>query len=861
MPKRTNSYKVYPWTGGLNSSVDPGAIPTQDLVQADNIIFSTNGFRVKRQGFTYHDDLVIPATTKRESSGTTRKITFASAVSETSPANEILSVGESVTISGMGDNDYNGVFTITAISTTDIANDTIEFTGTSAKTESSTADTGGTVTRTYEIDLFMDYWYNNNGVKEHKMVTVTRQPRIFVYDTGGNRTILTAGGGAAQVTDVTMPSAANINSGDAFILYSTDDTTTYYFWMNKDGGGGDPAIVGMTGVEVTVSTGDTANETAEALLDALAGREKYKLTCAASSAMTTGQYFTINSATDATEYYVWFNVNSGGGDPAPASKTGIEVAVGASDTADQVATALAAALDANSDFTATANSDVVTVTNAAAGATTDAANVDVASPFAVTKTVEGRAAITDFTGARTDDVVTFTNASNGYTTPGFNFTMDSVNGFDLEVTTTGKSAAPNLTDADVRATAEVINNRLIIGFEGTNNTPVKYYPPDSATIYEALGGNPPNFSIMRKHQDRLFTNDKTRQDRLHYSSPFNPEEWQGRGDSGARDIQQGDGDPEGITSIFPSFKGRLIVGKRTSVYQLLGDTPEFYQTAVITQGLGCVGHKAVAAVDTDDIVFVSERGVHSLAATFDKGDFEGAFLSRNIQPTFNKFEKTLLKEIQAVYVEDINSLVFAVADAGDTQLTDLYLYNIETQGWYRWPNVNATALGVWIKNDNSRKLYFGDSSGRVSETQNGDYTDYDGQAYDYVVKTGAIYPGDDVVGIKGFKKLTLIYKPTGDFQFLASVKIDNFDKQALSYKQDTSGDKLGTTFVLGSSVLGIETVFAPFTKQIDGYGRGLTLEIKQSAANEQVEIYGYVIEYEIAGDAQESNLGVSTGTI
>lgn len=861
MPKRTQFYQIMPWTGGLNSSVDPGVLPSQDLVQADNVLFSSSGARIKRQGFNYHDDIAIPATTKRESSGTTRKITFASAIQESSPDNEILSVGESVTITGMGDNDYNGTFVITAVSTTDTTDDTIEFTGSGSKTEASTADTGGTVTRTYEIDTLKDYWYNDAGVKTQRLLAVTRQPRVYTYNANGNRTILTAGSAAAQVTDVTMPSAANINSGDSFIMYSANDATQYYFWMNKDGGGGDPSLSGMTGIEVTVTSGDTDDETAEALEDVIAGKEKYKITCAAASAMTTGQYFTINSATDATEYYVWFNIASGGGDPAPGGKTGIEVAVGGSDTDVQVATALAAALDGNSDFDSSSASEIVTVTNAAAGATTDAANVDVASPFAIQKTVEGRAAITDFTASRSGEVVTLTNAANGETSDPFNFTMDYVNGFDIEVTTEGKDAAPSLTDADVKSSCEVLNDKLIVGFEGTNNTPIIYDPTDSATTYRALGGNAPNFDLVREHQGRLFTNDKVRPDRLHYSSPFNPEEWQGRGDSGARDIARGDGDTEGITAIFPSFKGRLIVGKSTSLYQVIGDTPELYVTDTISKGIGCVGHKAVTTVDESDIYFVSYKGVHSLQATFDKGDYDGTFLSRKIQPTFNNFQRNRLADIQALYVESLNSVFFTIADDGDSELTDMYGYNVEIGEWYRWPDVNATALASFVKSDKTRKMYFADTSGRISETQNGDYTDYSGESYEYKIKTGAIYPGDDLISVKGFKKITYLYKPQGDFVFSSKAKVDNGDNQSIAFSQVTSGDLLGTTFTLGASVLGIETVFAPFTQPVDGYGRGITLEISQNAANEQVEIYGFMIEYELAGDAQESNLGASSGTL
>src|SRR3989344_9180094 len=61
--------------------------------------------------------------------------------------------------------------------------------------------------------------------------------------------------------------------------------------------------------------------------------------CAAAGTITTGDYFLLYSAKDETAYYVWYNKAGGGGDPAPAGKTAIPVAVGGTDTDVQVATA------------------------------------------------------------------------------------------------------------------------------------------------------------------------------------------------------------------------------------------------------------------------------------------------------------------------------------------------------------------------------------------------------------------------------------------------------------------------------------------------------------------------------------------
>lgn len=72
-----------------------------------------------------------------------------------------------------------------------------------------------------------------------------------------------------------------------------------------------------------------------------------------------GSYFLISSDTD--NYYVWFEVNNSGSDPAVAGKLGISVGIPASASASVIAVNLADALAAHIDFTAVSDVDVVTI--------------------------------------------------------------------------------------------------------------------------------------------------------------------------------------------------------------------------------------------------------------------------------------------------------------------------------------------------------------------------------------------------------------------------------------------------------------------------------------------------------------------
>lgn len=88
-------------------------------------------------------------------------------------------------------------------------------------------------------------------------------------------------------------------------------------------------------------------------------------------------YWTFQSAEDAHKYYAWYNVDSGGTDPAVTGRTGIEVDIASGDTANTVASATRTALSASgaaSYITISGSTSGVILSNKQYGATTDVAN-------------------------------------------------------------------------------------------------------------------------------------------------------------------------------------------------------------------------------------------------------------------------------------------------------------------------------------------------------------------------------------------------------------------------------------------------------------------------------------------------------
>lgn len=111
-------------------------------------------------------------------------------------------------------------------------------------------------------------------------------------------------------------------------------------------------------------------------------------------------YFTLYSAYDRNGYYVWYDVDSAGVDPAVSGLTGVKVSIAENSTATTIAQATRNAIDALADFSAPAPvTPTFVVTNATGGPSTDAADGGDATGFTFSTTTQGaRPGAADYIG-------------------------------------------------------------------------------------------------------------------------------------------------------------------------------------------------------------------------------------------------------------------------------------------------------------------------------------------------------------------------------------------------------------------------------------------------------------------------------
>lgn len=453
-----------------------------------------------------------------------------------------------------------------------------------------------------------------------------------------------------------------------------------------------------------------------------------------------------------------------------------------------------------------------------------------------------------------------------FTSAGRLFEVNLTTGGRLPVYDTGTAYTSLPLDT---ATMVTFENRLVVACEGQNNVMKTVFPVavgGSGVLADVVNTTgyaaTPKPSIVQVHLGRLWCDDKTNFDRIHFSETGVYNVWQGVGDSAYLNLSPGDGDPYGVSAIFPPFKGDLVVTKRTKMYRIQGMAPEEFQVSKITDGLGCIGQQSVAAVDQEDVLFVSDRGVHSLNATAAYGAFSGAYLSSAIQGSVNDdWNRAAQDRIRAVYVQTLNSVAFAVAEDDETSPNNLWFYNVPLKRWYRWPDLDCSSI-VMVQDNDQQRLYIGTSSSRIAKTFSGfnydvaeDGTD---EAVVMTIKTGRIFPDGSPSTMKAFKQFGIVYKPSGTYNITVTIKIDNFSSQSLAFSDSSGSDVLDLDFFLGTSVLGGSRVAQAYIQTLDGFGRGLEMTLSQSGVNEFGEILGFMVFYEGAEWPQETRSGDDT---
>lgn len=308
-----------------------------------------------------------------------------------------------------------------------------------------------------------------------------------------------------------------------------------------------------------------------------------------------------------------------------------------------------------------------------------------------------------------------------------------------------------------------------------------------------LGGTPPQFSFMVKHQNRVFAAGvATTPSRLYYSESLDPGTWTGGG-AGSLDIDPGDGDR--ITGL-ASHKNELIVFKgpnRLSIHRITGATPSTFARVPFVDGVGSYNHSSIFRVN-DDLVFADSRGLHSLTATAAFGDYVEAFLSRPILTYYqDDINHNAMTTIWGVNYQARGIAVWTMPGSGGTAKNRFLVYDYRFQPgrWSLWTGYqNANCLGTLLTG-RQRRMFIGTTDGFLYQANVAARSITNGAtSYSYTMRTPYFNFGSSGTmknAIAGFTSLV----PKGNYNMTFGWTRDTNAEQTAAVAQQGSASTLG----------------------------------------------------------------------
>lgn len=694
----------------------------------------------------------------------------------------------------------------------------------------------------YDINTFKNVtFYANTRTKHRLTIAMLGVSKIINdYIAGNNPTFSIASAlgysnykfieGVNETTNITLPAGSvfNTTTSNYFTISGGNDIRQYYVWFNVFGGTDvDPALDGLTGIEVVINSTDTNLQVAQNVCNALnvivddfnavvtsnvvtvqnivagptsdinpltaigtmSGVTGYAATITtqgdgenvanqvttinsiAGSAFTptgTADYFLINSAFNRQIFYVWFNVNGGNTNPFINGTTGIEVDVLSSDDSTATATKIVTALNALTNiFTATSDTNIVTVTNFSPGPALNATEFVVDSGFTIATPTEGTLnvllsnSISPSLAVQetTQSLINVINKNNAEIVYGYYLsgTTDVPGNFLLEErtiqdvpfyvstneTAVGSSFNPDLsptfTISNITATSPTIvttttssqvANKDSVMIVNSNSFP----PIDGINQITGVNGN--NFTIQADiissgntgfgidTLDANISSNETKPNRVYYSKYLQPEAVPLVNflDIGAQD--------KAILRIFP-LRDSLFVLKEDGVYRISGETAPF-NVALFDTSYVCIAADSVAIANntiygwtTQGIMTLTESGSQIISRAIDVNLLP---LASDLYPNFST------ATFGVGYNSDYSYIIWTVSDPIDTVATQAYVYNNLTSTWVRWDKSNT--CGIVFALDN--KLYLGDGTENFIEQERKDFTvtDYADKELAFNIATG-----------------------------------------------------------------------------------------------------------------------------
>lgn len=478
---------------------------------------------------------------------------------------------------------------------------------------------------------------------------------------------------------------------------------------------------------------------------------------------------------------------------------------------------------------------------------------------------------------------TATTASNGTLTGDYQWKVTYLNSNVVEgdvgsatATLTGASDSVTVTIPTAPASYGV-GSRKIYRTEagGTTFKLLTTISNNSTTSYEdnssdsELGadaptdqGEPPEYSFIKTHQNRLFCNDSSNANFLWYSELANPYVFKA-----TNFIRIGDNSGDLVKGIEVFDNGVVVFGQRGTYIVYMPDTTASNWIVVKARtSLGSKSPYGAVAFENRVMFPATEGGEFVGFATLQGDTIEPSATFLTVSVAGSELQSDVIEPqmflVQQTYLTNISSISFknrlyiaATYDDGNTENNRIFVYDYSISNlakrkrgaWVPYTGLNPAQFTIY---DN--KLYYIESTatGLVKQLETSSYND-NGSAIDsyWESKEFSGLPGEENF-FKDFRTIEALFDLPGAYFMDLIVKVDS-DKGSGNKTQidiDTGGSTWNN-FTWGNATWGGGTDQAD-RRIFLGEERGKRISFKftnQNTADQRFKVHGFRFSYNIKG--------------
>ncbi len=321
--------------------------------------------------------------------------------------------------------------------------------------------------------------------------------------------------------------------------------------------------------------------------------------------------------------------------------------------------------------------------------------------------------------------------------------------------------------------------------------------------------------------------------------------------AGAAEINVGD-----VVKGLKTFRGTLYILCQSSIHTLSGTSSANFVLETVATSIGCVSHDSIQELG-GDIIFLSNDGFRSLAATLRIGDVDLGLLSKAIQPAVrditlsglneDAFSSCIIRKKSQYRCFTNNSSIEEAATTGFIgKYVDRNLIGLQYD-WATTKGIRPYCADSEFTNNAEIPVIGHPTNGYVYRQETGN--DFDGTSINFIYRSPDI-PFDDINIRKVFQKLTINTQIEGVFSCNLNLLLDRENVAALQ-PQTISLASLGTVSLFDTAIfdtdLFADFIYPTFNTNLIGSGFTGAFQFSGSAASAPFRIDSFAASISVKG--------------